>query len=388
MKVAVVGYGALKIGRYPDKTEKEMAIEVIKLALEDAGLSKKDIDGLYTTPDLLGSVGLQNSQICEYMRISPKSMAEICCGGTAAGLAVKYAMDEIMLGYVDIAVCYGAVREATIGWFRTPTRGLLTRDPIAIQPYVGSGIIWAYAMSARRYMYETGAKEEHFALACVRNRKGAMHNPWAAFTTPITVDDVLKSKILCSPIKLLDASASLDGAAAIVLASEEKAKKLTDTPIYIIGVGEYHDNSRLIPTDRCDKSISTFIAPKKAAEDAFKRAKLKPEDVDVAEIYAPFSPHELILPEDLGFFKRGEMVKAIEDGLTEIGGKIPINTDGGLLSRGHPWAATPFYETINIVRQLRGEAGKIQVKGAEVGLMHCGGGMMNSCVVLIFKRGD
>jgi len=178
----------------------------------------------------------------------------------------------------------------------------------------------------------------------------------AAFREPIAVEDVLNSRPLCSPIKLLDSCASLDGAAAVVLASEEKAKEIADTPIYVKAVREYHDNSCCVPTDQCDKSLTTFIAVSEAAKNAFRQAKLKPFDIDIAELYAPFSPQELILPEDLGLFEKGEMVQAIQDGSTEIGGKIPINTDGGLLSRGHPVMVTPFYETINVIRQLRGEA--------------------------------
>jgi len=116
-------------------------------------------------------------------------------------------------------------------------------------------------------------------------------------------------------------------------------------------------------------------------------ANCKPNDIDVAEIYAPFSPQELIISEDLGFFKKGEMIKAIQDGSTEIGGEIPINTDGGLLSRGHPAMVTPFYELISVIRQLREEAGKNQVEKAEMGLMHCEGGMINNCMVFILQRG-
>ena len=116
-------------------------------------------------------------------------------------------------------------------------------------------------------------------------------------------------------------------------------------------------------------------------------ANCEPNDIDVAEIYAPFSPQELIIPEDLGFFKRGEMIKAIQDSSTGIDGEIPINTDGGLLSRRHPAMVTPFYELISIIRQLRGEAGKNQVENAEMGLMHCEGGMINNCMVFILQRG-
>ena len=392
-RVAVVGYGCSKVGKYLEISEDEMATDVLWLALENAGISKGDVEGLITTPNIQNIWGLQTSTIAEQLRMSLKSMAEISCGGVAAGLALKHAMNEIMLGYIDIAVCYGAEREHSIrsrlvsGLLEHPPKGWELLDP-TVQPFAGYGPIWAYACSGRRYMHEFGATEEHFAMASIRDRKNAFHNPWAAFREPITVEDVLNSRMLCSPIKLLDSCASLDGAAAVVLASEEKARQITDTPVYIKAVGEHYDNSCFVPTDGCDKPLTSFVAARKAAKEAFKRAKLEPKDVDVAEVYAPFTPQELMLPEDIGWFKKGEMVKAIKDGSTEIGGKIPINTDGGLLSRGHPSMVTPFYETINIVRQLRGEAGRIQVDGAEIGLMHCEAGTVNNCMVFIFRRGD
>ncbi|RZN66260.1 MAG: thiolase family protein [Candidatus Methanolliviera hydrocarbonicum] len=385
-EVAIIGYGALKIGKYPEKSDNELAIESIRLSLEDSGVPKDDVDGLFTTPNYLDRMGLQLSTIAEYMRVSPKSMAEISCGGTAAGLTIKYAMNEILLGNIDIAVCYGTeTRRSMIeGYYKGKITNMF--EPTT-QPHISGGTIWAYACSARRYMHEYHAKEEHFAMAAVRDREAATKNPYAYFRTPITVDDVLNSTILCTPIKLLDSSAARDGAAAVVLASKDKARRFSDAPVYLRAVGEHHDNSLFVPTDRRDKSISSFTATKEAAKDAFKMAKCKSNDIDIAEIYAPFSPQELIIPEDLGFFTRGGMIKAIQDGSTEIGGEIPINTDGGLLSRGHPAMITPFYESISIIRQLRGEAGKNQVEGAEIGLMHCEGGMLNNCMVFIFQRG-
>jgi acetyl-CoA C-acetyltransferase len=387
-RVAIIGYGAVKVGRYPERQESDLAMAAIRDALKDARITKHQIEGLFTTPDLQGNIGLQPNLLCEYLRISPKSMAEICCGAIAGGLTLKYAADEIQAGRINIAVCYGAAREASINWFKSVTQdhGWSMIEPTALQPYAAYGIIWAYALSARRYMHETGATEEDFALAAVRNRKNAAGSPVAAFTKPLTVDDVLNSRSLSSPIKLLDSAASLDGAAAVVLASEETARNLSHHPVYLLGWGLGHDNSCVIPTDDCKKSICHFTATREAARRAFLSTGIKPGDVDVAEIYAPFSSHELIIPEDIGWYQNGEMVKAMRNGETEIGGKIPINTDGGLTSRGHPWPVTPLYETINIVRQLRGEAGSIQVKDAKVGLMHCEGGMMNNGLVMLFGR--
>jgi acetyl-CoA C-acetyltransferase len=387
-RVAIIGYGAVKAGRYPERQESELALQAISGALKDAHISKQRVEGLFTTPDLQGNIGLQTNLLCEYLRISPKSMAEICCGAIAGGLTLKYAADEIQAGRIQIALCYGAVREASINWFRNITQGhgWSMIEPSALQPYAAYGIIWAYALSARRYMHESGATEEDFARAAVRNRKNAAGSTVAAFTKPITVKDVLGSRSLASPIKLLDSAASLDGAAAIVVASEEIARDFSPHPVYLLGWGLYHDNSCVIPTDDCGKSISHFTATREASKRAFQSAGIRPDDVDVAEIYAPFSSHELIIPEDIGLYQDGEMVEAIRRGETEINGRIPINTDGGLTSRGHPWAVTPLYETINLVRQLRGEAGTIQVKNAKVGLMHCEGGMMNNGLVMIFGK--
>lgn len=385
---AIIGCGAVRVGRYPESQESDLALRAIRDALKDAGISKDRIEGLFTTPDLQGNIGLQTNLLCEYLRISPASMAEICCGAIAGGLTLKYATDEIRAGRIRIALCYGAAREASIGWFKNLTQGhgWSMIEPTALQPYAAYGIIWAYALSARRYMHETGATEEDFALAAVRNRRNAAGSKVAAFRKPITVGDVIRSRSLASPIKLLDSAASLDGAAAVVVASEEVARDLSPHPVYLLGWGLRHDPSCVIPVDDCRKSICHFRATREAAENAFRSAGIRPGDVDVAEIYAPFTPHELIIPEDIGWYQDGEMVKAIRSGETEIGGKIPINTDGGLTSRGHPWPVTPLYETIQIVRQLRGEAGPNQVKKAKIGLMHCEGGMMNNGLVMIFGR--
>lgn len=387
-RAAVIGYGAITPGRYRDKPESELALEVIRLALEDAQVAKDEVEGLFTTPGLQDTIGLQANLVCEYLRLAPKSMAEVVNGGIAGGLALKYATNEIMLGRINVALCYAAEREASIGWFkRLGVREASPQfEPIALQPYGSAGVVWAYALSARRYMHETGAQEEHCAMAVVRDRKNARRNPLAAFTEPVTVSDVMHSPTLCSPIKRLDVCTALDGAAALVLASEDFAQNHCAKPIYVAGCGEYHDDSCYIPTDGCDKPIGSSIAVRGAVERACREAGVTAQEIDVAEIYAPFSYLELMIPEEMGWFDRGGMMAALERGETEVGGRIPLNTDGGLLARGHPWTATPLYEAITIVKQLRGEAGENQVEGARTGLMHCEGGMLNNAMVIIFRK--
>ena len=384
-RAAIIGVGAVKAGRYPERTEVDLAMEAIVLALRDANVEKDDIQGLFTTPDLRPSIGLQLNLLCEYLRITPKVMAEVTCGAIAAGLSIRMACNEIALGNIELAVCYGAAREASTGWYKKigVGEGSTMFEPTSAQPYGSRGAIWAYALSARRYMHETGATEEDFALASVRNRNNAANSPMAAITKPITVEDVLRSPPICSPIKLLDAPVSLDGAAAVVVASEAFAERVRANPVRIAGIGLHYDNSVLVPSDGCDKPINSFVSVRKAAEQASHAAGIPIDAIDVAELYAPFSPHELMIPEDIGWFEQGGMIEALKTGATDVGGKIPINTDGGLLSRGHPWAVTPFYETVTIVKQLRGEMGASQVVGAKTGLVHCEAGMLNDSLIMI-----
>jgi acetyl-CoA acetyltransferase len=385
---AIIGIGAVKAGRYPDRTETDLALEAVCLALADAGIGKERVQAVFATPDLRPTIGLHVNRLCEYLRLDTRVAAETTCGAVAPGLAIRFAVNEILLGHIEVAVCYGAEREGSTGWYKTIGSGGGSElfEPCALQAYGTRGVVWAYALAARRYMHETGATEEHFAMAAVRNRRHAAASPWAAFTRPISVEDVLRSPPLCTPIKLLDAPVSLDGAAAVVVASAEVARRVCERPVHIAGIGQFHDASTIVPTDGCDRPISTFVSTRRAAEEAFERAGVGPEEIDVAELYAPFSPFELVVPEDIGWFERGGMVAALERGDTGVGGRLPINTDGGLLSRGHPWGVTGFYETIAVTRQLRGEAGDNQVPEARTGLVHLEAGMLNDTLIMILRR--
>ncbi|MHA1377948.1 MAG: thiolase family protein [Candidatus Helarchaeota archaeon] len=386
--VAIVGYGAIPIGKYPKEHETELAVEAISKALENANMEKKDLHGLITTPNYTNTIEMQTSLVQEAMNLPSKVACSVGCGGVAGGLALKYALYEIQMGFVDTICCYSSDREYSLGnrlleILHEKEKGSSIFDPID-QPYCPVGFIWGYALSARRYMHEYGATEEDFALAVARDSQNAQKNPYSAFHTPLTVEDVLNSKVISSPLKLLDISAMRDGAAAIILTRKENAKKYTDIPLEIKGYGEYHDNSCFV-SHYTEKSIIEFPASRESAKQAYKMAKITPSEIDFAEIYAPFSSHELMIPEGLGFFKKGEMIKAIREGETEIGGKIPINTDGGLLGRGHPAWVTSIYEIISVIRQLRGENQNI-VDGAELGLFQAEGGMLNNCFTAIIAR--
>ena len=220
------------------------------------------------------------------------------------------------------------------------------------------------------------------AKVAVKNHHNATLNPIAQFSREITVEDVLNSPMIADPLTLLDCSPITDGAAAMILCKAELAKKYTDNPVYIIGSGQASDTLAL----HSRKSLTTLEATVKAAREAYKQAGINPEDVDLAEVHDCFTIAEIVAIEDLGFCKKGEGGKLVEEGATEIGGRIPINTSGGLKAVGHPVGATGIKQAIEIVLQLRGEAGKRQVEDAEIGLTHNVGGSGATAVVHIFSR--
>lgn len=390
--VYIAGFGAIPVGKYFASSETDLDLEVIVQAMQNTGIEPSMIEGLFTTPNLNNYTGLQASLVCEAMRLSCKVAAEVSCGGMAGGAVLRYAYDEIALGQIRCAVVYAAEREYSLMLrleqiAHSKGEGNRCYDPV-VQPFAGLGFIWNYACSARRYMHDYGATEEDFAMAAVRDSKNAANNPLAAFNSKqINIDDVLASSPVSTPIKQLDACSMRDGAAAIVLVDEEIARERIEVPLRIAGIGEYHDNSNFIPTDQL-KPLHTFVAATKAAREALERSDKTLKDIDVAELYAPFSPQELMLPEDIGWFDKGEMIKRIWDNSTSRDGEIPINTLGGLLGRGHPAYVTPLYEVIDLFQQLNGRAGEGQVTDAATGFMQCEGGMLNNVLAMVLEKSE
>jgi acetyl-CoA C-acetyltransferase len=232
---------------------------------------------------------------------------------------------------------------------------------------------WA-ALFAKAHMRKFGTSEEQMAMVSVKNRGNASKNPNALFRNPVTLDEVMMSRKIADPIKLLDCSAPCDGASAVLLASEEKAKKLTDAPVWISGIGQYTSSASFAnaTTDLC-----SLEAARVAAQGAYKMSKTKPSQIDVAEVHDAFSILEILAYEDLGFTKKG------------MGGKfvgqdnIAINPRGGIIGRGHPVGATGVSQVAEIAAQLAGSAGEAQVKGCRRGLVHNLAAAGSSATVMI-----
>jgi acetyl-CoA C-acetyltransferase len=241
-----------------------------------------------------------------------------------------------------------------------------------------------YALMATAHMSRYGTTEEQLGRIAVKNHRNGARNPKAHLKREVTLEEVLNSRMIAWPLKLYDCSLISDGASCAILTRPELAGKYTDTPIHIVASAQCHDTLNL--ADR--EELTTLKAARKAALQAYEMADMKPRDVDVAEVHDCFTIAELIAYEDLGFCKPGRGGELIEEGVTEIGGGIPVNPSGGLKSKGHPVGATGTAQIHEIVLQLRGEAGQRQVQGAETGLTHNVGGSGATAVIHILRRGD
>jgi acetyl-CoA C-acetyltransferase len=239
-----------------------------------------------------------------------------------------------------------------------------------------------YAMIARLHMHQYGTTSEQLAEVAVKNHYNGQFNPIAQYRSPITVDAVLNSIMVADPLRIFDCSPITDGASALILAPADIAHEYTDTPIYVKGTGQASDTIAL--HDRRD--ITTLEASVVAGRRAYEMAGLGPRDIDLVEVHDCFTIAEICAIEDLGFAKKGEGGKVTQQGETAIGGRIPVNTSGGLKACGHPVGATGIKQAVEIVQQLRGEAGKRQVDGAEIGMTHNVGGSGATAVVHILSR--
>lgn len=378
----VVGWGQTEIGRHPERTPDDLAIEALRAAVEYAKLRTNDLEGVLTVPQgyMRTRIPMGPQRLAEQLGVTVRSLAEVGNGGCSAMLAFKFACMEVACGNVDVIAVVGSQAErALFGEQMTPE----DLDRVAvINAMYGSqlgpyGMLMAlpcYALSAQRYMYEHDIDERDIAELPVRLRYNASLNKGAELREPITVDEVLASRIVAPPIHKLEAPPWSDGAACVILMSEERAwRSGVDGPA-VVGWGEAHEPDNFIPFG---PDLTKFPWMKRATEEALDRAGRSRDDVDVLEVYGAFAHAELVTYESMGFFAAGEAPEAVKRGDTAISGSLPINTSGGRLSLGHPPQASPLLMVAEIARQLTGRAGKRQVRSAKLGLVQAEHGMMN-----------
>jgi acetyl-CoA C-acetyltransferase len=379
-KVAVIGVGMTKFGLLFERDLSSMAVEAGSIAINDAGIEKKDVEVLYggtMSGGLFSNQGHTGSLLADRMGLNvPSVRVEAACA--SGGLALRQGYIDIASGMHDIAVIGGV--EKMTDTLNT-TKILATAADVEREAVFGATFPGLYAMMARLHMHRYKTTEEQMADVSVKNHANAVHNKSAHFQKEISVDDVMRSQRIADPLKILDASPISDGAAALVLASEEKARELCDTPVWIAGSGHATDTISL--HDRED--ITILKATVAAAKQAYGQAHLTSKDIDMAEVHDCFTIAELMAIEDLGFVKKGASGRFTSDGNTKIGGKIPINPSGGLKAKGHPIGASGVAQAIEAVLQLRGDAGKRNT-GAHTALTHNVGGSGGTAIVHIFKR--
>jgi acetyl-CoA C-acetyltransferase len=385
-QVAIVGTGCTKFGEMWEKSLRNLFIEAGVAALEGAGISGADVEALYGGNMSSGRFIEQEhigSLIADYSGLStthiPSTRVEAACA--SGGLALRSGVMAVASGYHDIVVAAGIEKMTDVG-IGSSIDTLASAADREWEATFGATFPGLYAMMARAHMEEYGTTREQLAQVAVKNHYHGSLNPRAQFRNKITIDTVVQSPLVADPLRLFDCSPITDGAAAVVLVPAERAREFTDTPIYVKAAAQSSDTIAL--HDR--RSLTTIDATVVAAQRAFKMADLRRADVDVAEIHDCFTIAEIMAIEDLGFFDKGKGGPATLDGETAIGGKVAINTSGGLKACGHPVGATGIKQAVEIVEQLRGEVGKRQVDGAEVGLTHNVGGTGGTAVVHILTR--
>ena len=377
-KAAIVGVGLSDLGHTPDKTFLQLIAQATQRALDDAGLKKSDIDGFFSA----GWITMESIMVAEYLGIQPTYSDNTLPGGSAFEFHVEHAVAAISAGLCETAlICYAETplsdRIRRIKRSFTSGNRHETEEQFEV-PYGQWVPIPTYAMAARRHMYQYGTTSEQLAEIAVAARKWASLNPLASMRSPLTIEDVLKSPMMSTPLRLLDCCLVSDGGGAVIITSAERAKNLKKKPVWILGTGEAHTH----------RSISGMpdltVSPAKiSGARAFSMAEVAPADIDVLQLYDSFTITVLLQLEDLGFCAKGEGGPFVESGRLAPGGATPANTGGGGLSCLHTGMFGIFL-LIEGASQLREECGDRQVAGAKLALCNgVGGNLASSGTVIL-----
>ncbi|MCH8228379.1 MAG: thiolase family protein [Proteobacteria bacterium] len=380
-KVAIVGAAETEVGKVPHFGATALCVDAARRAMNDAGISKDQVDGLVTCNSMAEPYMYHAEVIAEYLQIFPRYCVSTNAGGGTTLSSLHHAATAIANGVCETVLITLADSLRT-GLSREQAMKMQasTGHPEFEIPY-GPTVPAFYALIARAHMDTYGTTPEQLAAVAVSGRKHAALNPNAQMRELISVEDVLNSRLIADPLHLLDCSLVSDGGAAVVLTSAERARDFPHHPVYVLGAGEGHSHEHISQA----RSL-TVSAAVESGHRAFKMAGLGPDDIDVAQIYDCFTPVVLIELEDLGFCPKGEAGAFVEAGETGLEGSLPMNTNGGLLSHCHPGNPGSMFALTEAVTQLQHRAGARQVKDAETALVHGQGGIMSSHATLILGR--
>ncbi|TAM89314.1 MAG: thiolase [Candidimonas sp.] len=372
---AIVGAGLAGQGEAPGRTHLELLAEAVDGALSDAGLRLSDVDGLFTS-NLVNF--FPTLTVGEYLGIKPRYADGTNVGGSsflAHAISATAALDA---GLCDVAlICYGSNQKTGAG--RLVSGADLPAHEARYQPRYP---VVAYALAAARHMYQYGTTREQLAQVAVSARQWAQRNPLAYMRDPLSVDDVLGSRMVCDPLTVRDCCLVTDGAGAVVMVRADRAREMRGKPVYFLGgaAAQWHRQISAMPD-------LTVTAAHESGKRAFEMARLGPSDVSVLQLYDAFTINVILFLEDLGFCKKGEGGALVADGAIAPGGALPVNTNGGGLSCCHP-GMYGIFTLIEATQQLRGAAGERQIADANVALCHGNGGHLSSEVTVLLGTGE
>lgn len=409
--VAIVGAGMSKFGVFREKTTRDLFVEAFceMRTSVDKGFEVSDIEALYLgnlSSDLFEGQCHLAPIMADWIGLIPKPATRVEDACASGGLAIRDALIAISAGFYDVVLVGGTEKMTNLSTAMV-TDTLVAAGDILYEAPAGFTFPGFYAAIATAYMEKYGATVEHFMRVGIKNHNNGALNPNAQYKA--TIKDLMNKRIakakekgeplptwkdewdflkderanpiVAWPMRLYDCSPITDGAACLLLVAEELAKNFTDKPISIIGTGQGSGSSM-----HGRDNVTTLEGAKAAAEEAYQMAGVGPQDIKIAEVHDCFTSAEIIASEDLGFFKPGEGARAVEEGRTSLKGTKPINTSGGLKSKGHPIGASGVGQAVEIWKQMREEAGERQVSNVDIALTHNVGATGGTCIVHIYER--
>ena len=372
-RYAIVGIGQSRIGKVQELSDYGLQLTAVKNALDDAGLKKQDIDGLITHSHLLGAVRVHHQRVAERLGINTDFGLSVSSGGATSGLMVQVAIAAIEAGFCTTVLCLHGDKGRT-----RRAEDVHETVPEYAPEYGMFGATAQHALGATRHMHDYGTTHDQLGAIAVAFRKHASLNPGAQIRDPITLEDYHRSRWVVWPFHLLDCCLVSDGAAALIVTSAERARNLRQPPVYVMGMGRANNSRGWIYGDHMIE-----LAAKESGAKAFRMAGVTPADIDTAQIYDSYTYIVLATLEDYGFCKKGEGGPYVEGGRLELGGSLPTNTSGGMLSEGY---VEGMLQIVEAARQLRGQADARQVPGAELAIVSGNGGNTVCHSTLILRR--
>jgi acetyl-CoA C-acetyltransferase len=382
--VSIVSAGLSKFGKHEGLYARELFSYAVKEAFDRCPKlePKQDIKAMFIghMGEAYEHQGHTGSAAADWSGLLgiPATRTEAACA--SSGVALRSGIYAVLSGLADVVIV-GGVEKMTHRSTAEVTEYLAMASDYPFEQFHGITFPGLFALMATAHMNAYGTTQEQMAKVAVKNHHHASLNPKAHLQKEITVENVLSSKVVAWPLKMYDCSLITDGASCIILTKPELAKKYTDQPVHIIGSGQASDTIGLYER----KSLTSLQSAKLAAKTAYDMAQVKPQDIHVAEVHDCFTSVELMSYEDLGFCPVGKSGHLIDSGETCLGGRLPVNTSGGLKAKGHPVGATGTAQTYEIYLQLTGQADKRQVKNAKVGLTHNVGGSGSTAAVHIYR---